>query len=60
MSKRNHLPTLKVSAGALAGAISGIVINVLMSYDIKISADTASYITTIVMFFVAYFIPEGK
>lgn len=49
----------KVSAGALAGALSVVVVWVLGEYaEVEIPPEVASAITTVFTFIVAYFVPE--
>ena len=53
------IPTRKVTGGALAGAVSTILIAVLNRNDIVVSNDVAVAITTVLTFAVAYFIPPA-
>jgi putative flippase GtrA len=57
---KHRIPTRKVSAGALAGAFSVVVISLLSSFDVKVSAELASSITVISSFLVSYYVPEAK
>jgi hypothetical protein len=58
------MPTRKVGAGALAGALSIILVGVLNTYVLTgaetqdISGELASAITTVLTFIVGYFVPE--
>jgi hypothetical protein len=59
--RASNVPTRKVSAGALAGALSIILvwgINRLLPNDNQLEPAVASAITTVMTFLVGYFIPE--
>ena len=58
------LPSRKVGASALAGALSIVLVFVTNNYVLingqpHISGEVASAITTILAFLVGYFVPEG-
>lgn len=59
-----HAPTRKVGAGAVAGALSVILVWALNSFvftspsGAKITGEIASALTTILTFLVSYFVPE--
>lgn len=60
----SYVPTRKVGASALAGALSVILIWALNSFvftsanGAKITGEIASALTTILTFVVGYFVPE--
>ncbi len=54
------MPTRKVTGGALAGAVTTILIAVLSRSDISISNEVAVAITTLVTFLASYFIPPAE
>jgi hypothetical protein len=57
----SYVPTRKVGAGALAGAVSVVLVWCLNSFvlkETKITPEIASAITTIVTFIVGYVIHE--
>jgi hypothetical protein len=57
----SYVPTRKVGAGALAGALSVILVWCLNSFVLgttKITPEIASAITTVLTFLVSYFIRE--
>ncbi|HEX4629280.1 MAG TPA: hypothetical protein VH137_10880 [Gemmatimonadales bacterium] len=60
--KKSYLPSRKVGAGALAGALSVLVVWIINTFVLtgptKITGEVASAITTILTFVVGYFIPE--
>jgi hypothetical protein len=60
--KRSYLPSRKVGAGALAGAVSVLVVWIINTFVLtgptKITGEVASAITTSLTFVVGYFIPE--
>ena len=59
---KSLLPTRKVGASALAGALSVVLVWVLNTFvltgPIKITGEVASAITTILAFAVGYFVPD--
>lgn len=61
-SSKSLLPTRKVGASALAGALSVVLVWVLNTFvltgPIKITGEVASAITTILAFAVGYFVPD--
>jgi hypothetical protein len=60
--KKSYLPSRKVGAGALAGALSVLVVWIINTFVLtgptKITGEVASAITTILTFIVGYIIPE--
>lgn len=53
------MPSRKVAAGGLAGALTVVIISITrnaFSYDMN--AEEASAVTTIAMFVVSYFVPN--
>ena len=60
--KTSYLPSRKVGAGALAGALSVILVWIINTFvltgSVKITGEVASAITTILTFLVGYFVPE--
>ena len=60
--KKSYLPSRKVGASALAGAVSVLVVWILNTFvltgPMKITGEVASAITTILTFVVGYVIPE--
>lgn len=59
----SYLPSRKVGASALAGALSVVVVWVLNTFvltgTVKITGEVASAITTIFTFVVGYMVPEA-
>ena len=61
----SYAPTRKVGAGALAGALSIILVWALNSFaftdpnGMKITGEIASALTTIMTFVTGYFVPES-
>jgi hypothetical protein len=54
-------PTQKVAYGALAGAVSTIVIWLLKTYaHIEIPGEVAAALTTVLTFLVSYVVPPGE
>lgn len=52
-------PTRKVGAGALAGALSVIIIWVVVAFGgIDVTPEVASAFTVVLTFFVSYYVPE--
>jgi hypothetical protein len=60
--KKSYLPSRKVGASALAGALSVLVVWIINVFVLtgptKITGEVASAITTILTFIVGYIIPE--
>lgn len=60
--KPSYLPSRKVGAGALAGALSVVLVWVINTFvltgSMKITGEVASALTTILTFLVGYFVPE--
>ena len=58
-----NIPTRKVSAGALAGALSILVVWVINTFFLQdhtpISGEAATALTTVLTFVVSYWIPEA-
>ena len=58
-----YTPTHKVGAGALAGALSFLLIWAINTFILTdhtlITGEVASAITTVLAFLVSYFVPEG-
>lgn len=54
-------PTNKVTAGALAGALSVILVYVLNTYVLTppLSGEVASALTVLLTFVTGYLVPEG-
>lgn len=61
-TKSSVVPTRKVGASALAGAISVVLVWVVNTWaltgSIKITGEVASALTTMITFAVGYFVPE--
>ncbi len=57
---QTSIPTRKVTAGALAGAVTTILIAVLGRSGISLSNEVAVAITTVVTFVASYFIPPAE
>jgi hypothetical protein len=54
-------PSTKVAAGAIAGAVTTIIIWVLKSYaHIDIPGDVGAAITTVLTFIVSYIVPPSS
>lgn len=53
-------PTPKVTAGAIAGALTVIVMAVLGAFDVSLDPAVASAVTTILSFAVAYLTGEDN
>jgi hypothetical protein len=61
MLNETHIPTRKVGAGLLAGAITGLVIFAIHNFTaVKIDADTAVYLSTVITFITQYLVPEAE
>jgi hypothetical protein len=62
--KQSYLPSRKVGAGALAGALSVVLVwalnNLVLTGPTKITGEVASAITTILTFAVGYFVRESE
>jgi len=60
--KTSYLPSRKVGAGALAGALSVILVWIINTFvltgSMKITGEVASALTTVLTFLVGYFVPE--
>ena len=57
---RSATPAQKVTAGAVAGAVTTIVIWVLKAYaHIEVPGEIAAAITTVLTFVVAYVVPPS-
>ncbi len=60
--KTSYLPSRKVGAGALAGALSVVLVWIINTFVLtgsaKITGEVASAMTTILTFLVGYFVPE--
>jgi len=60
--KTSYLPSRKVGAGALAGALSVVLVWIINTFvltgAVKITGEVASAMTTILTFLVGYFVPE--
>lgn len=54
------MPKRKVGAGALAGALSTLLVTVLSANGVVIPPEAASALTTVIMFIVGYLVPEPK
>lgn len=53
-------PTRKVSAGALAGAVSVVLVWAFNAFGgVTVTPEISSAFTTIVAFFTSYFVPES-
>lgn len=57
-------PTNKVMAGAIAGAVTAIIVFVLNAFNIlpggtQIPGEIASAVTTVISFAVSYFVPPS-
>lgn len=53
------MPYTKVTAGAIAGALTVILIFVVQALtDLEIPAEVASAVTVLLTFAVSYFVPE--
>ena len=61
--KTSYLPSRKVGAGALAGALSVVLVWIINTFvltgSMKITGEVASAMTTILTFLVGYFVPEA-
>lgn len=58
---KNNMPTRKVGVGALAGALTGLIIWGVHSFSgVTIDADTAVYLSTVVTFFAQYFTKDSQ
>lgn len=55
---RDNLPTRSVTAGALGGALTTVVVSVLEMNDVHISAELSAAICTLVMALITHFTPD--
>ncbi len=53
-------PTAKVAVGALAGAVTLILVQVMGHYGFKPSAEVGGAITTVITFAIQYMTPERR
>jgi hypothetical protein len=53
-------PTAKVAVGALAGAVTLILVQVFGHYGFKLSAEAGGAVTTVMTFIIQYMVPERK
>jgi hypothetical protein len=60
MTPDSPLPTRKVGSGALAGAVSVILVWILSLFGVDMPAEVASAITLVLMFATSYFVPENS
>ena len=60
MNWKNARPTQKVSAGALAGAISVVLVWVLSLFGVEVPGAVGAAIATIIGFVAAWFMTEGS
>jgi hypothetical protein len=59
MGEKNFIPTRKTGAGAIAGALTTVVITVSRdALHYQMSPDLAAAVTFIIMFVVSYFTPN--
>jgi len=58
MDQPSPLPTRKVGSGALAGAVTVILVWVLSQFSVDIPAEVASSITLVGVFTTSYFVRE--
>lgn len=63
MKQQSATPTRKVGAGALAGALSAIIVWILntmvLGADRQIPAEIGMMLTTVLTFLVSYLVPPG-
>ncbi len=52
------LPTRKVTAGALAGAVTVIGVAVAEAFGLVVPAEVASSVTTVLAFIASYFVKD--
>ena len=61
MNQSSALPTRKVGSGALAGAITVIIVWVINAFTgVEIPPEVSSAITLVLMFGASYFVPEAE
>lgn len=61
MNQESALPTRKVGSGALAGAVTVIVLWIInAATGVDVPPEVASAITFVLMFAASYFVPEGE
>lgn len=61
MNQSSALPTRKVGSGALAGAVTVIVLWIInTATGVEVPPEVASAITFLLMFAASYFVPEGS
>ena len=53
-------PTAKVAVGALAGAVTLIIVQVCGHYGLKFSAEAGGAVTTVITFIIQYMTPERR
>ena len=53
-------PTAKVAVGALAGAVTLIVVQVMGHYGLRLSPEAGGAITTVITFAIQYMTPERR
>ena len=58
VNQRDALPTRKVTAGALAGAVTVLAVFVVEAFGVDVPPEVASSVTTILAFVASYFIKE--
>lgn len=59
MSEKTFIPTRKTGAGAIAGALTTVIITVSRdALHYQMSPDLAAAVTFLVMFAVSYFVPN--
>lgn len=58
MNQPSLKPTTKVSAGAIGGAITVLLVSTLASFDIHLPSDVSAALVVIVSFVVSYFVKE--
>lgn len=59
MAEKTLVPTRKVVAGGLAGALTTLIVAVIEGLGgIEVSPDVAAALTTVLSFIVAYAVPE--
>ena len=58
ITQRDALPTRKVTAGALAGAVTVIGVAIAEAFGVVVPAEVASSITTVLAFVASYFVRD--
>jgi hypothetical protein len=53
-------PTAKVAVGALAGAVTLILVQAFGHYGFKLTPEAAGAVTTVITFAIQYMTPERK